>query len=281
MAAVLDGPGPGAAPVVALVDATDPARPVPLARWTRPPGGGAAEVPPPACEGSAAAADARLPDGAQRLLVTYGDGGVYDLDLADPARPVVSWSVPAMSGASGPAHGAEVALVRTTVAVVTNGGCPGGPPPDGVRLLGVGPRQPVSELPGVRYPGPGSPGRLAVSGELAFVTWHAGGLRVLDLGQVQAATVAQFVPPAADVVGVAVLARDLVVTDTNGGLYVLERPAEGHAESFWDKVKGAAGFMSIPVIFGAIWAVPRLAMGHSPASSRSRVPARVGGQRRR
>jgi hypothetical protein len=96
-------------------------------------------------------------------------------------------------------------------------------------------------------------------------------------------TVAQFVPPGPvpDVVAVGVLDSYLVVADRASGLYVLERPSEGQPESLWSRIKGAAGFMSIPVLFGAVWALPRLAMGTSAATSRSRVPAGAPVGRRR
>jgi hypothetical protein len=152
-----------------------------------------------------------------------------------------------------------------------------------MRVLALDPPASITELTGVNYPSPAAPGRLVASGELAFVAWHADGLRVLDVGQVRPRTVAQFVPatPAPAVVGVAVLGPYLMVTDAGSGLYVLRRPDEGTRESLWSKIKGAAGFMSIPLLLGAVWAVPRLAMGAQPVTGRSPVPVPAGRRRRR
>ena len=79
------------------------------------------------------------------------------------------------------------------------------------------------------------------SGEQAFVAWHTDGLRVIDLGLVTPRTVAQFVPVDPDVIGVALLASYVVAVDRSSGLYVLDRPEEGHPESFWTKLKNTQG----------------------------------------
>jgi hypothetical protein len=127
------------------------------------------------------------------LVDTEGEwGGVRLIDLSDPVGPRVAgtWRPP------------EAAVY---------------PPPD----LGV-------------Y----APGSSVADGHLAYVAWHAAGLRVLDVGGDAPREVASFVPgaqadpakvlpTATDVVGVAVGARFVVVSDTNSGLYVLALAGAG------------------------------------------------------
>jgi hypothetical protein len=278
VAAVVATPGAGGGGLaVELDDASDPARPGALARWTRP----VSDV--AACP--VQTGDARLAEGGQRAVVAFDDGRVYDLGLDDPAQPATRGSALGDAGGGRDPHAASVPVGRRTLAVVTQGqgrqdDCTGVPPDRAVRMLALQPPAPVSELATVRYPGTAAPGRIVASGEQAFVAWHADGLRVLDLGAVTPGTVARFVPPDPDVVGVGVLATSVVVTDSRSGLYVLDRPEEGRRESLWSKIKGAAGFMSIPLLLGAIWAVPRLAMGTAPSASRSRVPVPAARRRR-
>lgn len=78
-----------------------------------------------------------------------------------------------------------------------------------------------------------APGPAATAGSVAYVAWHAAGLRALDLsGAAGPKELASFVPPPqpdptktlptdTDVVGVAVGAKFVVAVDTNSGLYVL------------------------------------------------------------
>jgi hypothetical protein len=143
----------------------------------------------------------------------------------------------------------------------------------GLRLLALDRQAAPAEAGEVRLPSPAAPGRLVASGELAFVAWHADGLRVVDLGQVTPKVVAQFIPPSGDAAGVALLPDAVVVTEAGSGLYVLVRPDEGSPESLWQKLKNAAGFMIFPLGGALLVTVPRLVMGHQGARSRSPAPA--------
>ena len=141
----------------------------------------------------------------------------------------------------------------------------------GLRLLALDRQTGPADAGQVRLPSPAPPGRVAASGELAFVAWHADGLRVVDLGQVAPHVVAQFIPPSADVVGVAIQPDHVLAVDRSAGLYVLERPDEGNRESLAQKVKNAAGFIIFPLGAALLVTVPRLAMGRQGATSRSRA----------
>ena len=266
-------------PTTVLVDdVTDPARPVALARWVRPPSDARGDCAP-------AAAGVTLSEAGDRAVAVFGDSGIYDLDLADPARIVLAGYAGLDAGGGRPSAAAVLPVGRRTVAVVSevDAAC-ADPPPSGrgLRLLALDRQRGPADAGALRLPSPAAPGRLAASGELAFVAWHADGLRVVDLGQVTPRVTAQFVPPAADVVGVAVRPDDVLVVDLVQGLYVLRRPDEGKAESLGQKIKNAAGFIAFPVAAGLLLTVPRLVMGHQGARSRSGapVPARVPRRRR-
>jgi hypothetical protein len=86
-----------------------------------------------------------------------------------------------------------------------------------------------------------APGPAAVRGTVAYVTWHAAGLRALDLSGGSPKELGSFVPPptadptknlptATDVVGVATTSRYVVAVDTSSGLYVLS-PVGGSGSS--------------------------------------------------
>jgi hypothetical protein len=219
-------------------------------------------------------------------VVVFDDGGVYELDLADPSRPVAAAYAPGRPGEGASPRAVSVPVDRRTLAVVSegqegDGSCPASTPNRGVRVLAIEPPAAIGDLVDIHFAGAGAPGRLAATGELAFVAWHADGLRVLDLGQVRPATVAQFTPAQSDVVGVGVLGEHVLAVDRGSGLYVLDRPSEGQAESLFKKITYALRFMSIPLIAGAIWVVPRLAMGTSPVAEEGRIPAGARVARRR
>ncbi len=112
----------------------------------------------------------------------------------------------------------------------------------GLRVLEVDPDTGMRQLAlihsprGTVFPPPDlgvyAPGRSVTVGPLAYVAWHADGLRVLDLSQAPVAEVGHYVPPdtpdpsgtlpaKASVVGVAVAGGHIVITDQNSGLYVL------------------------------------------------------------
>jgi hypothetical protein len=122
----------------------------------------------------------------------------------------------------------------------------------GLRVLDVDPDTGMTQVAllhsphGTTFPPPDqgvyAPGPSVVAGKLAYVTWHADGLRVIDLSQQPPREVAHFVPPdtpdptntlpaKASVVGVAVSANLVVISDTNSGLYVLDRGASGGGSS--------------------------------------------------
>lgn len=267
---------------VQVDDVTDPSRPVPLTRWTRPDSGG-----PPRDDCRArAGGSAVLAGGGRRALVAFPDGGVYDLDLAEPARPVVLGHADAHPSQGRPGYAATLPVGRRTLAVVSEGnasepGCAVGQQGRGLRVLAIDPPNPLTDAAEVRLPSPAAPGRLVASGELAYVAWHGDGLRVVDLGQVVPRTVAQFVPPSGDVVGVALLDEHVLVTDRSSGLYVLERLAEGRPESWLTQLKNAGVYLAFAGFMGAAITLPRLAMARAAARSRAGVGMPVPGRVRR
>ena len=198
-----------------------------------------------ACQGPARAASVRFHDDGRRALVGFSDGSLSDLDLTDPAAPTVALTTPS-AGDTSPAETVSAAALpigNRTLALVSAAGvdelaCP--EVPAGLRVVALTPQLPA-DVATIRYPTEVSPGALVASGEQAFVAWHTDGLRVIDLGLVAPRTVAQFVPVNPDVIGVALLASYVVAVDRSSGLYVLDRPEEGHPESFWTKLKNAAG----------------------------------------
>jgi hypothetical protein len=262
----LDGPGS-----VAVDELTDPSRPAPIGRWAAPAGA--------ACPVGGRPVSVTLHDDGQGALVVLSDGRVYELDLSDPAQP----SGTGTERPSRSTYGAVMPVGRRTLAVVADEGrheaCgPGETETRGLRLLELDRGAGLREVEGVRFPSPAAPGRLVASGELVYATWHADGLRVVDLGQVRPRTVAQFIPAAADVVGVALLAEHIVVTDRTSGLYVLQRPDEGGGRSsFWSDLVGVLPYLGFAGILAAAFVIPRLAMGRAPqgTSVPSPTPARV------
>ncbi|MGI8984851.1 MAG: hypothetical protein ACR2HM_10020, partial [Acidimicrobiales bacterium] len=185
---------------------------------------------------------------------------VYEIDLIDPTRP--SATAPA-AGAGG--HAGVLPPGNRTIAVLGDDGtCSPAEPLVWVMRLEPG-ETPVDEPP-VRYPGVGAPGRLAASGAYAYVAWGAAGVRVVDFGEVRARTVAQFVPENPDVVGVALLAEHVVVTDAGAGLFVLERPDEaGGRATFWTQFVGLLPYLGGAVVLTALVLLPRMLAGRAGA----------------
>jgi hypothetical protein len=264
-----------AASVVVIDDATDPAHPVTSARWAR-----------PASDGSSIGGCAPVTSGiglaeaGDRGVAVFGDGAVYDLDLPAPGQIEPVGHAPPSAAAGRPSFATVVPVGRRTLAVVSeeDRACGGdGQAGRGLRLLALDRQSGAADAGEVRLPSPAPPGRVAASGELAFVAWHADGLRVVDLGQVSPRVVAQFIPAAADVVGVAIQPDHVLAVDRSTGLYVLRRPDEGSPESLAQRIKNAAGFIIFPLGAALLITVPRLAMGRQGATGRSRapVPARV------
>ena len=83
-----------------------------------------------------------------------------------------------------------------------------------------------------------------VEDDRAYVAWNTDGLRILDLGSGQPSEIAWFVPPdrpdptgtypaKAFVVGVDYTPTHIVVSDTNSGLWVLEKPAPFGGRGYW------------------------------------------------
>lgn len=261
-----------ASPTVVIDDVTDPVRPATVARWVRPANdessaGGCGPV----------SSGVTLAETGDRAVAVFGDGGIYDLDLADPSR--VGLVGHAAASAGRPAAAAVLPVGRRTLAVVSEDdlACGEYPPAGrGLRLLALDRQSAPSEAGELRLPSLVAPGRLVASGELAFVAWHADGLRVVDLGQVTPKVVAQFIPAGpGEVLGVALTPDYVLIAVRSSGLYVLKRPDEGNRESLAQKIKNAAGFMIFPVAAGLLLTVPRLAMGHQGAGSRSESPSPV------
>ena len=247
---------------VAIDNLSSPGAPVAVATWS---------VPPPAT-GCGAATVALYDDG--ELAAAAVAGGVYTLDLIDPSRPTVAGPA---EGAGG--HLAVLPLGNRTIAVVAeDGSCPPGEP--GLRVLTLEPREPPVDTAPLRYAGTERPGRVVASGGYAYVAWHGAGLRVVDFAEVRPRTVAQFVPANADVVGVALLAEHVVVSDAYQGLFVLERPDEGGGRAtFWSQFLTLLQYLGGAMFLAALFVVPRLAMGRSPLGARSRVPSPAGRRR--
>jgi hypothetical protein len=134
----------------------------------------------------------------------------------------------------------------------------------------------------VRYPLAGSPGRIVASGALAYVAWHGAGVRVVDFGEIQARTVANFAPSPSDVVGVDLLADHVVITDLTSGLYVLERPTEGGGRAgFWSQFLSFLPYMGFAVMAGAAALIPRLVGAAGAAGAGVPTPGAARVRRRR
>lgn len=249
---------------VVIDDLTDPASPAPLGRWAPPAAGGDACGPP----------TAQVDEGGEAAVV-LSRGLVYHLDLSEPTVPF----------AAGPAEGpgeavAVLPLGNRTIAVVAQGdGCSG---ESGLRVLGLTPGAAPKEEAPVRYPGAGAPGRLVASGTLAYVAWHGAGLRVVDLAEVRATTVAQFVPEQADVVSVGLLAEHVVVADANQGVFVLERPDEGGGRAtFWSQFLSLLPYLGGAVFMAAAFVLPRALASRAGATAPVPVPGAEPVRRRR
>lgn len=249
---------------VAVDDISRPAAPVRLAAWSA-----------PAAAAQCGPATVQLYEDGERAVAALA-GGVYALDLIEPSSPTVA----------GPAegHGGHVAVLplgnRTIAVVADDGSCP--PADPRLRVLTIERSEAPVDVAPVRSAGAGSPDRLVASGGYAYVAWHGGGLRVVDFAEVQATTVAQFVPANADVVGVALLPQHVVVTDAYQGLFVLERPAEGGGRAtFWSQFLSLLPYLGGAVFMAALLVVPRLVAGPAGAASQVPVPGAERVRRRR
>ena len=249
---------------VAVDDLSNPRAPAALATWS---------VPPPGA-GCGAATVALYDDG--ELAAAAVAGGVYSLDLIEPTQPTVAGPA---EGAGG--HVGVLPLGNRTIAVVAeDGSCPPGEP--GLRVLTLESREPPVDATPLRYAGPERPGRLVASGGYAYVAWHGAGLRVVDFAEVRAKTVAQFVPANADVVGVALLAEHVVVSDAFQGLFVLERPDEGGGRAtFWSQFLSIFPYLGFAALAAAALVLPRMLASRAGATARIPVPGAEPVRRRR
>ncbi len=255
---------------VTIDDLTDPVHPSTLGQWRDPaPGGGA-------CAGGV-----QLHDDGLTAVVVLPDGRVYDLGLDDPAQPSAAGAEGNDAATAGSGYPAILPLGNRTIAIVSAGAdadaCPDGAGPEpGLRVLVLDRERPPREQEPVRYPGVGAPGRLVASGELAYVAWHGAGVRVVDFGEVRARTVAPFAPEGADVVGVALLPDQGVVTDAGAGLYVLERPDEGGGRAtFWSQFLSLFRFVGGAVALAALFMVPQVVARRAAEGAGSRAPSTV------
>lgn len=248
---------------MAIDDVSDPVNPFEYATWAPPGAGG--------CGPSTA----QLYEDGERTVVMVA-GGVYDVDLIEPSRPN---PIGPAEGAGG--YTAVLPLGNRTVAVITqDGSCPPGEP--GLRILTLVPGEVPFDEPPLRYAGAGRPGRLVASGAYAYVAWGSAGLRVVDLAEVRAKTVAQFIPAGGDVVGVGLLAEHVVVTDAAQGLFVLERPDEGGGRAtFWTQFLDLLPYLGGAVFLTALVLVPRLVGGRAPVPGHAPVPGAERVRRRR
>ena len=261
---------------VSVDDVSDPVRPAPLGRWA--PDGARRSQTENRCPATGSAAPAALHDEGEGAVAVF-DGRLYHLDLSEPATPWSTHGAPltAEDGAgTGSAAAGVMPLGNRTLAIVSEDGSGEGcsQASRGLRVFELSRGASPSELSPVRLPSPAGPGRLVTSGELAFVAWHGDGLRVIDFGQVRPRTIAQFVPAQADVVGVALLRDQVVVTDATSGLYVLQRPQEGgRRSSFWSDLAGLLPYLGFAGVLAALFVVPRLAAGRAGAGAGREAPA--------
>ncbi|MGH9223485.1 MAG: LVIVD repeat-containing protein [Acidimicrobiales bacterium] len=249
---VLSGTNQG----VRITDVSDPANPSPEAVWTPP---------------------TRVPCGAvqpfedgRRALAVCGDR-VYELDLSSPSSPSLASTAPAAAGRPESAVG--VLLSERTLAVVSE---------DALRVLELQGGQDPREVAVLRSPANHPPGRVVASGELAFVAWRGGGLRVIDLGSPGMPAIARFVPPVPtpNVVAVALLPNHVVVTDAQSGLWVVDRPKEGSKESGSDDVKVLLGALAVGGLLMFV-VVPKVVSILSMAGQAATAPRRAAVRRAR
>lgn len=250
---------------VAVDDLSDPAHPAPLARWQDPA--------PPATPCGPGTVQAY--DGGEGAITVLPGGRLFDVDLREPSRPF-------SPGPAGVAGGplAVLPLGNRTIAVVAEADACAGEP--GLRVFTLERAREPQEGAPVRYPGAGSPGRLVGSGTLGYVAWHAAGLRVVDFAEVRPRTVAQFAPPGADVVGVALLPQHVLATDAGQGLFVLERPDEGGGRAtFWSRFASLLPYLGFASVAAAALVLPRVLASRAGATVGMPVPGAEPVRRRR
>jgi hypothetical protein len=220
-----------------LVDVTDPRRPTQVSSWGATINGGLR----PGGGQDFFAHSATTNEAGTTAILSYWDAGAIFLDITDPARPAFVGRTLYPSGADGDTHSIALAQGETIMLTADEDFRPENGSWGFLRLWDVrNPREPV-EIGRFATPNAASGARGGtytihnplVRGQFAFLSWYSDGVRMLDISDPRAPReVASFVPPAAadpygvhaavpDVWGVHVVGRLVLVSDINGGLYVL------------------------------------------------------------
>ncbi len=227
-----------------LVEVTDPRNPVQISSWGATLDGGLR----PASGQTFFGHSAHFNAAGTMVVVSYWDAGGLLLDLTDPARPVLVGRTPYPAGAVA-SHSAWFAAGETVLLTADEYAGPQGGQWGGLRLWDVrdggNPRQ-IGQYhtPDAAAGRPGGAFQYTihnpiVRGNTAYLSWYGNGVQALDISDPRAPRLlGSFVPPAAAdpygyfpnsamVWGVYSEGDLVLVSDINGGLYVLRTPFSG------------------------------------------------------
>jgi choice-of-anchor B domain-containing protein len=228
-----------------MVDLTDPRNPVELSAWGATIDGGIVQAGGQTFFGHSA----RFNAAGTMVVVSYWDAGAILLDVTDPAHPALIGRTPYPAGAPVANHSTWFAADETLLLSADEYGGPQAGRWGGLRVWDIhDPRNPVQIAefltPDAASGRPGGAFQYTihnpiVRGTTAYLSWYADGVRVLDIADPRAPReIGGFVPPAsADPYGYfppsamvwGVYSDDdlVLLSDINGGLYVLRTPFSG------------------------------------------------------
>jgi choice-of-anchor B domain-containing protein len=228
-----------------MVDVTDPRNPVELSAWGATIDGGIN----PAGGQTFFGHSARFNAVGTMVVVSYWDAGAILLDVTDPAHPSMIGRTPYPAGAPVADHSTWFAADETLLLSADEYGGPQAGRWGGLRIWDI--HDPHNPVQIAEYLTPdassGRPGGAfqytihnpIVRGTTAYLSWYADGVRVLDIADPRAPReIGSFVPPSsADPYGYfptsamvwGVYSDDdlVLLSDINGGLYVLRTPFSG------------------------------------------------------